>query len=315
MILRKKIILLLSVMALFFFSTSCKEHKGAIAYQIVAAFDEFGPRAAGSPAEAQAAQYLAKGFQWMGYHPRLQSFTATVETDQGQETVASANVIAEKRGDSKRVLIVGAHYDSVDAGRGTDDNASGVAVLCEVAARVREVRTPYTIRFILFGGEELGELGSGYYVDHLSPAEKRNIVAMINLDSVLVGDYTYIYGDFGSQGKIRDWALAWASRHGYDLQTQDGENPDYPAGTTGDWSDHAPFEKAGIPYAYFEATNWTLGDKDGYIQVDPIYGEDGAIWHTPYDNLNYITQTFPGRAEHHLNLFVNVLKAILVEYR
>jgi hypothetical protein len=49
--------------------------------------------------------------------------------------------------------------------------------------------------------------------------------------------------------------------------------------------------------------------------VDPIYGEDGAIWHTPYDNLNYITQTFPGRAEHHLNLFVNVLKAILVEYR
>jgi hypothetical protein len=141
----------------------------------------------------------------------------------------------------------------------------------------------------------------------------RNTVAMINLDSVTAGDFTYIYGDEGERGKIRDWALAFASAHGLVLQTQPGENPDFPAGTTGDWSDHAPFKQVGIPYTYLEATNWTLGEKDGYTQVSAEYGENGKIWHTQYDTLEYINATFPGRMQERLNLFVTLLEAILIE--
>jgi hypothetical protein len=113
---------------------------------------------------------------------------------------------------------------------------------------------------------------------------------------------------------IRDWALNFAQEHDLALQTQLGENPEYPAGTTGDWSDHAPFKAAGIPYAYLEATNWTLGDKDGYTQVSTEYGENGEIWHTEYDTLEYINETFAGRMQERLQLFVIVLEAILTEF-
>ena len=62
---------------------------------------------------------------------------------------------------------------------------------------------------------------------------------------------------------IRDWVIARASENGQELQTQPGENPEFPAGTTCDCSDHAPFAEAGIQYIYFEPTNWSLGNKDG----------------------------------------------------
>jgi Zn-dependent M28 family amino/carboxypeptidase len=148
----------------------------------------------------------------------------------------------------------------------------------------------------------------------MSEDEIKNTVAMINLDSVAAGDLAYIYGDQGKKGKIRDWALAYAANYNLALQTQPGENPKYPAGTTGDWSDHAPFKEAGIPYAYLEATNWTLGEKDGYTQVSTEYGVDGEIWHTEYDTLEYINKTFPGRIEARLRVFVTLLEAILTRF-
>jgi Zn-dependent M28 family amino/carboxypeptidase len=190
-----------------------------------------------------------------------------------------------------------------------------VAVILEVAERLSTVETPYTIRFILFGAEEAGLQGSKYYVAQMTDEQKRNTIAMINLDSLAAGDIAYIYGDQGQKGEIRDWALQFAADRDLALQTQTGENPQYPAGTTGDWSDHAPFKAAGIPYAYFESTNWTLGNRDGYTQVDLQYGENGEIWHTSHDTLEYIDETFPGRMQERLHLFVTVLEAILTEYQ
>ena len=74
------------------------------------------------------------------------------------------------------------------------------------------------------------------------------------------------------------------------------------------------FKDRGIPWIYFEATNWGLGDKDGYTQVDPQYGEEGAIIHTEYDDLAYFDEVFLGRVERHLDLYVSVLYALLTEY-
>ncbi len=53
---------------------------------------------------------------------------------------------------------------------------------------------------------------------------------------------------------------------------------------------------------------------DGWTQVDPQYGDEGYIWHTPFDNLEYLDATFPGRVNEHLNIFVSALFAITTEF-
>jgi alkaline phosphatase isozyme conversion protein len=273
--------------------------------------NDIGLRPTGTEQESQTAQYITNTFKELGYAPETQSFTTIGKNG----LVHSANVIAVKQGQSPQEIIVGAHYDSVKVGTGADDNASGVGVLLEVAERIRDIPTPYTIRFILFGAEEIGLKGSQTYAGQMKEDQIRNTVAMINLDSLIAGDIAYVYGDEGNAGVIRDWALEYAKEQNLALQTQPGMNPQYPAGTTGDFSDHAPFKALGIPYTYFESTNWTLGELDGYTQVSPEYGENGEIWHTQYDTLEYIDATFPGRIQERLNLFVTVLQGILTEYQ
>ena len=281
---------------------------------VAALSDKIGPRPAGSANEAAAARYIETVFQDAGLTPFTQPFTfSAVITDVGV-TLHSANVVAVKPGLSSRQIIVGAHYDSVDAGRGADDNASGVAVMLEVATMLKDLQTPYTVRFVAFGAEELDKQGSRLHAAAMTPAEVDNTIVMINLDSLIAGDLAYVYGDAGQKGAVRDWLLDLARRDGLDLHTQTGQNPIYPAGTTGDWSDHAPFRDRGIPYAYFEATDWSLGDRDGYTQVDRKLGVDGEIWHTPYDTLAYIDATFPGRVDHHLRLFVTALFTTLTQF-
>jgi alkaline phosphatase isozyme conversion protein len=280
---------------------------------LVALAEGIGPRIAGTEAERAARDYIFAAFQAAGYQPELQEFSTTDEDDDGNTlSIRSANVIAVKPGLSKREILVGAHYDSTgEAGRGADDNASAVSVLLEVAEKIQPLETPYTIRFITFGAEEIDLNGSSAYAGQMSRAEIDNTLAMINLDSLAAGDNPYLYSAEGPKAKVRDWALAWASQHGFDLQTV----PNVDLTDEGDGtSDHFAFQQIGIPYAYFEATNWTLGDRNGYTQVDPQFGESGEIWHTQYDNLEYLDKTFPGRVDAHLNLFVSVLQAILTEY-
>jgi hypothetical protein len=137
---------------------------------------------------------------------------------------------------------------------------------------------------------------------------------MINLDSLIVGEIAYVYGDAGDDGVVRDWILDRARAEGIEVTTQPGENPEFPAGTTCDCSDHAPFVERGIRYAYFESTNWALGEKDGYVQVDPRFGDGGRVWHTAYDTLDYIDTTFPGRADERFEVFGRLLALTLTEF-
>jgi alkaline phosphatase isozyme conversion protein len=273
---------------------------------------EIGNRTANSDGESAAAQYLQTAFKKMGYAPQVQLFSYQ---DQSGKTIHDANIFVEKKGRSDAMILVGAHYDSVNVGRGADDNASGVAVMLEAAERVKDLSIPYTLRFIAFGSEEEGEKGSTFYARQMDAADVARTVVMVNLDSLIAGDFTYVYGSQGQSGQVRDWTLEKARARGLDLITQPGLNSDYPAGTTGDFSDQAPFRAAGIQYAYFEASNWTLGDKDGYTQVDPRWGELGKIWHTHFDTLDYLDQAFPGRVDAHLSLFSTLLLDILTEYQ
>lgn len=287
---------------------------GTLAREYVLALSEgIGPRLAGSLEEVQASQYIASAFRSFGYKPEIQVFNEKdPDTDDGG--ITSANVVAVKLGQSKKRIIIGAHYDSKEIGKGADDNASGVAVLLETAWRLRDVRTPYTIYFVAFGAGEIGHDGSYYYVNQMADEELAETVTVINLDSLIAGNNAYVYGGHGEGEKIRKWLLAWARQTGLPLQTNAGENQDYPAGTTSTFSDHVPFRIAGITYIYFESTDWLLGEKDSYTQVDLKYGVGGKIRHTEYDRLKYIEDNFPGRVEERLGLFVSALYKICTEY-
>ena len=113
--------------------------------------------------------------------------TLHVKTSTESENRTTRNVIAETPGgDPNRVVVVGAHLDSVIAGPGSNDNGSGSATILEIAenfaAQAREARNK--VRFIWFGAEELGLLGSRHYVRNLSADQQAQIELMLNFDMV-----------------------------------------------------------------------------------------------------------------------------------
>jgi hypothetical protein len=102
------------------------------------------------------------------------------------------NVIAEsKTGDPDHVVVVDAHLDAI-YGAGMLDNASGSATILNVAEQMRNVQPRNKLRFIWFGGEELGLLGSDYYVHHISPAKLSKI--SYDLDADVTATPNYLIG-------------------------------------------------------------------------------------------------------------------------
>lgn len=291
--------------------TDIPENAGSLARQhLVELSEEIGPRLPGSAAEREAASYIQQTFEEAGYTVETQPFSFTNE--ESNEDGSSANVIAIKPGASPHQIIVGAHYDSVDDAEGVDDNASGVAVLLETAALVQEEQTPYTIVFIAFGAEENNLDGSTYYVSQMSKAEIADVVAMINLDSLAAGDHAYVYGDPASDS-LMNWFVQAAVKDSFPLEGVPEADLDA-NGVPCDCADYDAFQEQGIPFAYFEATNWELGDQDGMTQVGLEFGEDGAIRHTEYDTIQYIDETFPGRIDSYMQMFVTLLYQALTQF-
>jgi carboxypeptidase Q len=101
-------------------------------------------------------------------------------------TVTVSNVIAELRGREKpdEWVLVGAHLDSWDFATGAQDNATGVAQVIAAARAIAAAgRAPRrSIRFVLFGGEEQGQIGSAAYV-RAHERELDGCVAMLNTDA------------------------------------------------------------------------------------------------------------------------------------
>lgn len=106
---------------------------------------------------------------------------------EGQEVSRpSENVLGElpHARDHSQVIMFGGHLDSVPAGPGINDNGSGVAAVLEVITQMRGCAPTHQIRAAFWGAEELGLLGSTYYVEALSQAERDEIAMYLNLDMV-----------------------------------------------------------------------------------------------------------------------------------
>ncbi|MGL5381671.1 M20/M25/M40 family metallo-hydrolase [Clostridium sp.] len=97
------------------------------------------------------------------------------------------NVIATKKAtgiENPEVLHVTAHYDSVAGSPGANDNASGAAMLMELAKLFVDYDTKADIKFVAFGAEEIGLKGSKYYVDNLTSEEKEKTIGNMNMDMI-----------------------------------------------------------------------------------------------------------------------------------
>ena len=271
-------------------------------------------REAGTAEELVAAKKVWRWLRHAGYRPSLQPFSYVDEED--GTAYKSQNVVAYRRADLKRkakyrpLVIVGAHYDAVAAGEGADDNASGVGVMLEVAERLAHFKIDYDIVFIAFGAEEAGLRGSDYYVSQMRKSDKRRAIAMINFDSLIVGDKLYIHAGNNMKTWARDAMLRLIRRYKLPIEMQpglyDGEDtdPGYAAGFTPDWfSDYTAFNQAGIPIVAFESTNWEIDDLDGYTQTE----EWGSFWHTPWDTLAKIEELYPERPMVRLHAYTTLV--------
>ena len=102
------------------------------------------------------------------------------------------NVIAEsKGGNPNHVLVVDAHLDAI-FGAGMLDNASGSATILDIAQMMKNVNPLNKLRFIWFGGEELGLLGSSFYINNLTPTELSHIG--YDLDADVTATPNYVVG-------------------------------------------------------------------------------------------------------------------------
>ena len=155
----------------------------------------------------------------------------------------AVNVVADLRGRSRGVVLLGAHLDSVAAGPGINDNGSGTALVLEVARQARRlgVKPARGLRFAFWGAEELGLVGSSAYVQSLSAAERERIAGVLNFDMVASLNFgRFVYdGDSEPPGSGR---IEQLFRDYFAVHQQPVEEI-----ALGGASDHAPFAEAGIP--------------------------------------------------------------------
>jgi len=181
----------------------------------------------------------------------------------------SHNVIASKKATNKNkdngnVIVLTSHHDSVPGAPGANDNASGTAMVLELARVLKNAPTDTEIRFITFGAEELGLIGSRHYVNTLPDNELNRIVANFNLDMVGsrdAGDLVMRTVD-GQANLVTELAQSTSSR-------LNGEPTPFGRGGS---SDHVPFGEKGIPAALFI-----------HSPLEPWY-------HTPEDTLDKISK-------------------------
>jgi Zn-dependent metalloprotease/Zn-dependent M28 family amino/carboxypeptidase len=223
-----------------------------------------GNRAHGSAGYQAALDYLEQRLDVAGYTTRVQQFTHAGKT--------GYNLIADLpgRGDPNRVVMLGAHLDSVTQGAGINDNATGSAGILEVALAYAASGADGDsgIRFGWWGAEEAGLVGSKAYVSSLSTAERATITAYLNFDMIGSPNPGYfVYGD-----DTRGSAIAAALTAGFTAEGIEPLSTDIKGR-----SDHASFKAAGIPTG--GTATLSLAPAMSQAEADRWDGEAGK----PYD--------------------------------
>lgn len=211
-----------------------------------------------------------------GFTTTLQTFTSSGAT--------GYNLIADwPGGDPNSVLMAGSHLDSVTSGAGINDNGSGSAAVLETALAVSRAGLQPTkhLRFGWWGAEELGLIGSKYYVNNLPAAEKAKISGYLNFD--MIGSPNPGYFVYDDDPTIEQTFKNYYAGLGVPTEIE----------TEGDGrSDHAPFKNAGIPVGgLFSGADYTKTA----AQAQKWGGTSGQAfdrcYHSSCDSLTNINDT------------------------
>ena len=209
-----------------------------------------------------AARYIEATLAGFGYTPSAQRFTT--------DGVAIRNIEIEIAGGARsgEIVIVGAHYDSVQGATGANDNGSGVAAVLELARLARALKPAHTLRFVLFVDEEppffkSGEMGSRKYAQR-AKERAENIVAMFSLETIgyysdepgsqhyppplgvfypTTGDFIAFVSNLGSRSLLHE-VIASFRRHAQ-FPSEGVAAPAFIPGI--DWSDQWSFWREGYP--------------------------------------------------------------------
>lgn len=228
------------------------------------ASDKMKGRGTGSKENEKAARYVLKQFKKYKLQPKgtsgfYQPFTAKIRRIVVPDSIREArNVIGFLDNGADYTIVIGAHFDHLGLGKqgsskadkpegqihnGADDNASGVAGLLELARYFSEndVKEAYNFLFIAFGAEELGLVGSRFFVNNPTiPLEKINF--MSNMD--MIGRYDPNRGvGIGGYGTCEEWPAIFKN---VDSDTKFFTDK---AGSGG--SDHGSFYAKKIPVLFF----------------------------------------------------------------
>ncbi|MFD6226581.1 M28 family metallopeptidase [Streptomyces sp. NPDC060232] len=190
-----------------------------------------GNRAHGRAGYKASIDYVKAKLDAAGFTTTLQTFTSSGAT--------GYNLIADwPGGDPNSVLMAGAHLDSVTSGAGINDNGSGSAAVLETALAVSRAGLQPTkhLRFGWWGAEELGLVGSRYYVNNLPTAERAKFAGYLNFD--MIGSPNPGYFVYDDDPTIEQTFKNYYAGIGVPTEIE----------TEGDGrSDHASFKNVGIP--------------------------------------------------------------------
>tara|TARA_R110001599_G_scaffold61_4_gene237 strand:- start:920 stop:2140 length:1221 start_codon:yes stop_codon:yes gene_type:complete len=230
--------------------------------------DKLEGRQTGTPGEIKASEYIKNRFEKLGLTPKgtdgfYQSFSFKPKTHPHEEikftenadgTITGRNVVAFIDNKAKNTVIIGAHFDHLGYGgdgslyrdsikaihNGADDNASGVAVMLNLASNLKNTNTSNNYLFIAFSGEEMGLLGSNYFVKNPT-IDTKAVSYMINMDMVgrLKDSALAVYGT-GTSPVFNE--ILKSHNNGFRLiQKESGVGP----------SDHTSFYLADMPVLHF----------------------------------------------------------------
>jgi len=231
--------------------------------------DSLEGRQTGTDGEKKAANYIAKRFKDLGLSAKgtknfHQEFSFIPKTDPHAEvtftknedgTITGRNVIGYINNDAKNTIIIGAHYDHLGYGgdgslfrdsikaihNGADDNASGTAIMLDLARKLNNINTNNNYLFIAFSGEEMGLLGSNYFVKNPTINTKA-VSYMINMDMVgrLKKDSALAVYGTGTSPIFKQVLKAHNTKFKL-IENESGVGP----------SDHTSFYLADIPVLHF----------------------------------------------------------------
>ena len=232
--------------------------------------DKLEGRQTGTEGEKAAAAYLVQRFQELDLEPKgtdgyIQMFNFKPKTNPHEDvkftevssdsTIVGRNVLGFIDNKSDQTIVIGAHYDHLGYGgegslfrgdekaihNGADDNASGVALMLNLASKLRATNVNNNYLFIAFSGEEMGLLGSNYFVKNATiDVAKMNY--MINMDMVgkMNADSTLAVYGVGTSPRFKQ-ALTANNQFFFFFYYESGIGP----------SDHTSFYLGDVPVLHF----------------------------------------------------------------